>query len=188
MEHGVKEVAYGLKIKRQNETLSLGVLAVAAFIWHHIHAASEIELAASFGLGLLWANWFEYAYHRWFDHDTIFGSFFKNQHRDHHEKPQSGCHINFGKNPFWSLVTYAMNSIPVVLVDLFFVHSGFSSAVLAAFVLYVVLIEEMHWRIHTDQWLPFGIGRRHHLQHHGTPAKNFNVCFPVFDWIFRTQK
>lgn len=188
MDHGFKEVAYGLRVKRQNELLSLAVLFIAAFMWFRSHAASFLSISIAIVLSILWANLFEYVYHRWFDHGPVFGGFFKKRHSRHHEHPRSGCHINFGENPVWSLGVYGLNALPVILMDRLWLHNGVSAVVLTAFVLYVVLIEEIHWRVHLNLWVPFGVGRVHHMQHHGLGDRNFNVCFPIMDWLFGTAK
>src|SRR5579863_10166908 len=57
--------------------------------------------------GLLWANWFEYAYHRWLDHTP--GLYWEKEHRKHHSKPEDEDHVNLGSSPFDTFLMFAVN-------------------------------------------------------------------------------
>jgi hypothetical protein len=53
-------------------------------------------------LGLLWATWFEYAYHRFLLH--LPGTFFAKEHLRHHmsvDTPTEAEHLNLGGSPIW---------------------------------------------------------------------------------------
>ena len=58
-------------------------------------------------------------------------------------------------------------------------------AMLLTFAAYSVAYEEIHWRIHQDEWLPPGLrlAREHHFAHHAQPDARFNVFLPLFDWL-----
>lgn len=174
----------GKTVKRRNTIISLAVLIPAAILCHMFHPSALTWCIGIFG-GLVWANWFEYFYHRWLDHTP--GNFFERKHRAHHAEPEHDGHINFGENPIWTLAVYAINGLPVVLADLYWLHSGISAVLLTAFIFYVLLTEEVHWQIHTGGWVPFKSWRDHHLAHHKRPLSRFNVFFPLFDWLFRTM-
>jgi hypothetical protein len=143
---------------------------------------SPIKFTLWFLIGLVWANWFEYVYHRWADHMS--GTSFERKHRVHHAQPSNGKHINLGENGLTTLMMFVINGGPVVTLDLW-LHGGFSSPFLIACVIYVLLIEEIHWRSHMGGWLPASL-KAYHLDHHKHPLGRFNICFPLFDWIFGT--
>jgi hypothetical protein len=59
------------------------------------------------------------------------------------------------------------------------------------FVVYVITLEEIHWRIHENEPVPES-WRQYHFAHHGM-GKNptggrtkFNIFLPIFDWLFDT--
>lgn len=175
----------GRQMKRINASIALLFLPPAAVL------AAKFPLSAMrwllwFLVGLLWANWFEYAYHRWADHKS--GSYFERAHRVHHAKPKDERNINLGETGLTTFVMFLVNGGPAILLDGLWLHSGFSAPLLAAFVFYVLAIEEIHWRVHTGGWIPFHLGRRYHLEHHARPTTRFNICVPLFDWIFGTTK
>jgi hypothetical protein len=174
----------GRTIKKRNAAISLCILLPALLIALHFHPSPLTWLLGILG-GALWANWFEYAYHRWLDHTP--GQFFEKKHRVHHAEPENDGHVNFGENIFWTFMVYFINGLPVVLTDFLWLRSGFSAAVLAAFVGYVLLTEEIHWRVHMGGWIPFNIGAAHHRMHHKRPLTRFNVFLPLFDWLLGTM-
>ena len=65
-----------------------------------------------------------------------------------------------------------------------------SPGIFIAFTVYVIAIEEVHWRIHVGGWLPSWLhfGREHHLIHHDRPDGRYNVFLPLFDWLLGTSK
>src|SRR5271157_2978526 len=138
----------GRLMKRINATVSaLFVLPALAIIFHW--HPSLLNWLISFPLALLWANWFEYAYHRWADHTP--GLYFEKKHRRHHAAPYNEDHHNLGDNPLTTIGMFAFNWLPVLFVDMW-LKIGFSAPVLLAFVLYVIVMEEAHWRIHAGGW------------------------------------
>jgi len=52
--------------------------------------------------------------------------------------------------------------------------------------LYLIAVEEIHWRIHLGGWLPPGLhaARQYHLAHHDIADGRFNVFSPLFDYLF----
>lgn len=55
-----------------------------------------------FIVGLLWANAFEYVYHRFLLH--LPKTFLAQRHLEHHAsvgKPTEAEHVNFGSSPLW---------------------------------------------------------------------------------------
>jgi len=177
----------GRLMKRINATVSaLFVLPALAIIFHW--HPSLLNWLISFPLALLWANWFEYAYHRWADHTP--GLYFEKKHRRHHAAPYNEDHHNLGDNPLTTIGMFAFNWLPVLFVDMW-LKIGFSAPVLLAFVLYVIMMEEAHWRIHAGEWVPES-WRIYHYGHHGLGPEptggrtKYNIFLPIFDWIFGT--
>ena len=156
----------------------------AALYWH----PSILTWLVAVPLGLLWANWFEYAYHRWADHTP--GLYFEKKHRVHHANPDDEDHHNLGDNPLTTIGMFLINWLPVLAADVHF-KIGFSAPVLVAFVAYVLFMEEVHWRMHTGEWVPES-WRTYHLAHHGLGPKptggrtKYNIFLPIFDWLFGT--
>lgn len=173
----------GRHLKRLNAAISLSFLVPALFFALK-HPVNPIHWLIFFAAGLVWANWFEYVYHRWVDH--VPGTPFEAGHRKHHAKPSDEGHINLGDTGWTTLGMFLVNSIPLYFLDRW-LQMGFTGPVLASFVTYVIAIEEIHWRIHTGSgWVP-GWARAYHLRHHDRPLEKYNICFPIFDGLFHTK-
>ena len=144
----------------------------------------------SFAGGFLWANYFEYAYHRYLLH--LPGTSLARKHLEHHRSVgalDEAENVNLGSAPIWVALLFAINGIPVILADLLL---GFRAApgVLVAFTIYFILTEELHWRIHLGQPLPPGLNkaRSYHLSHHTRPNARFNIFLPLWDLVFQTSE
>ncbi|MDA2914374.1 sterol desaturase family protein [Acidobacteriia bacterium AH_259_A11_L15] len=138
-----------------------------------------------FFAGLLWANGFEYVYHRFLLH--LPGSFFGRPHLHHHMSsgtPQEAQDLNLAGSPGRVILLFVGNGAPLVAADLFF-ELGVVPAMLIAFAAYLVVAEEIHWRIHLGGRLPPGLrpARAYHLAHHERPDSRFNIFLPLFDWL-----
>jgi hypothetical protein len=106
-------------------------------------------------------------------------------------------YINFASSPLVVVLVFVLNA-PAVFAAQFLVHkySGSHSGILGAgsfgvgmfagFTIYLVVYEEIHWRIHMGGWLPafMRFARRHHMLHHGDVDGHYSVFLPIFDWIF----
>ena len=181
-------IARGRAIKRVNAWTAvlcggLPAVAIDAFLLKGFG-----RWLVGFVVGLLWANLFEYAYHRFLLH--LPGTFFAKRHLGHHATvgtPTEPEHVNLGSSPIWVVALFAINGIPVVVVDLLF---GFRIApgILLAFTIYFITVEEIHWRIHLGEWLPpiFHAARAHHLAHHMCPNVRFNIFLPLWDMVLGT--
>jgi Fatty acid hydroxylase superfamily len=140
-----------------------------------------------FLLGALWANCFEYLYHRFLLHRprSVFGL----RHSRHHADTQgeAAADVNFGTSPAGVFHLFALHAAPVVVLDRVF-RLGFAPGVLIAFAVYFVVAEEIHWRVHLGGWLPPGLryARAYHLAHHDRPNGRYNVFLPIFDWLLST--
>ncbi|MBI2957000.1 MAG: sterol desaturase family protein [Acidobacteria bacterium] len=183
-------IARGRARKRANALAALlcgGVPAVALAFWF---PAEPLRWLVGFGVGLLWANAFEYLYHRYLLH--LSGHLLAARHLQHHATvgtPEEAEHVNLGGTPLWVVLLFAVNGAPVVAAEAL-LGLGVGSGVLAGFSVYFLAVEEMHWRIHLGEWLPPGLrgARAHHLAHHDRPDERYNVFLPLFDWLLGTVR
>jgi sterol desaturase/sphingolipid hydroxylase (fatty acid hydroxylase superfamily) len=147
-----------------------------------------------FVIGLLYSNGFEYFFHRWALHRV--GSRFAEGHSKHHEssgKPDQEEHLNFfSGSAVHIVIMFAVNAIPFLLLEWGF-DIRVLSGVLIGFVVYFILMEEVHRRAHTDIGRIPSSWRTHHMLHHGhgpnaNEDTNFNIFCPVFDWLLGTKQ
>jgi len=178
----------GRRLKWLNCLISASFLIPAFILWLFFRPSAFTWIAGLCG-GLLWANWFEYAYHRWLDHTP--GLYWEKEHRKHHSKPEDEDHVNLGSSPFDTFLMFAVNCTPVACADIWY-QTGFSAPVFVAFVLYVLVMEEVHWRVHMGGWVPKWV-KTYHLSHHAMGEKptggqtKFNIFVPIFDLLFDTM-
>ena len=137
-------------------------------------------------LGLLYANAFEYFFHRFLLH--LPGRGFARYHELHHSTwgtPEEPRYANFARNPLVVVLLFAVNAVPIVVMEAM-LQAGLAPGMMIAFVVYFVAYEEIHWRIHFGGRLPLWLqpARRRHLMHHASAEERFNVFLPVFDWLF----
>lgn len=179
--------ARGRRMKRVNALTAILCGVAPAFLLNIHFRAGLRRWLVGFVLGLLWANFFEYAYHRFLLH--LPGTLLAQKHLGHHATvgtPIEAEHVNLGGSPIWVSLLFAVNCIPVLVVDLllrFLIAPG----ALVAFTIYFMVTEEFHWRIHLGGWLPPGFhgARGHHLAHHTRPNARFNIFLPL-DRLLRT--
>ena len=178
-------LARGLAIKRNNALAailfggSLALLAAEVFPFQPIRA--------SIGLltGLLYANAFEYLFHRFLLHAPR--GYLAQQHSRHHSTwgaPDEARYVNFAGTPWAVVLLFAVNALPFFAAE-WVLRLGMAPGVLASFAVYFVAFEEIHRRIHRGGWLPSWLrfGQRHHLAHHADARGRLNVFLPVFDWL-----
>ncbi len=66
---------------------------------------------------------------------------------------------------------------------------GIAPGILVGFSLYLVGVEEIHWRVHLGGWFPGMVWiREYHMAHHDIPDGRYNVFFPVFDLLLGNMK
>lgn len=180
--------AHACKLKRNNALTALlcGALPALLLAWHRPPAAAPWLLGL--GIGLVWANAFEYFYHRYLLHHTR-GTLGKG-HILHHissGKENEVEHLTFGESPLYVMLLFGTNGSPVALASLLL---GFALApgILLGFTAYFIAVEEIHWRIHLGGWLPPGLraARPYHLDHHDIPEGRYNVFCPLFDVLLGT--
>jgi sterol desaturase/sphingolipid hydroxylase (fatty acid hydroxylase superfamily) len=138
--------------------------------------------------GFVWANFFEYALHRWILH--LPGSYAFEGHLLHHSsigKPHEPLHVNLGGKASYVVTMFAGNGAPVIVAD-WLLHLGFAPGVLVSFSLYFFLTEEIHWRFHMGGWLPAWLdrARARHMTHHDRPDRDYAIFWSLFDRVFGT--
>ncbi len=183
-------IAHGRAIKKKNALAALLCGGVPAAILAALFPSQAERWVIGFLVGLLWANGFEYVYHRCLLH--LPRSFLGRRHLGHHMAVGTlteAEHVNLGGSPLWVALLFILNGVPVITLDLLF-GLGVAPGMLVAFSLYVVVVEEIHWRIHLGEWLPPGLrfAKGHHFAHHERSDERFNIFLPLFDWFFGSLK
>jgi sterol desaturase/sphingolipid hydroxylase (fatty acid hydroxylase superfamily) len=177
------------KIKKLNALTAIlcGGLG-AASLWAVFPSTLE-RLAVGFLAGLVWANGFEYVYHRFLLH--LPGGFLARRHLEHHRATgtqEEVEHLTFGESPLWIVMLFLVNGFPALAFDRIF-GLDIAPGMFLAFSAYFVAVEEIHWRIHMGEWLPGFLepARDYHLAHHDRPDGRYSVFFPLFDWLLGTS-
>jgi sterol desaturase/sphingolipid hydroxylase (fatty acid hydroxylase superfamily) len=181
-------VARGRALKRVNAMAAVLCGFVPAVLLAVISPPSPQMWLFGFLAGLVWANFFEYGYHRYLLH--LPGTFFALRHLVHHAsvgEPAEAEHVNLGGSPLWVAALFVINGLPVVAVDLL-LGLRISPGVLIGFAFYFLVVEEFHWRIHLGEQLPPGLrfARYYHLAHHDHPDGRFNIFLPLWDKLLGT--
>ena len=185
------EMVRALDIKRHNAITALltGLgLASLVFLAYQESSGLLLPLFVLGGVlaGLIYANAFEYALHRFLLHWG--DGFLVQRHALHHDTagaPEEARYVNFATSPWVVVLVFALNAPPVFAVGRW-IDGGLAAGAFLGFTAYFVLYEEIHWRIHFGGWLPrwMQFARRHHHLHHGGFPGRYNVFLPIFDWIF----
>lgn len=183
-------LARACNLKRNNALTAMLCGALPALLLALYAPPSSRQWVVGLAIGLVWANAFEYFYHRYLLHHTR-GTLGKG-HILHHitsGKEDEVEHLTFGESPLYVMLLFGTNGSPVALADLIW---GFALApgILLGFTVYFVAVEEIHWRIHRGGWLPPGLRAAvpYHLDHHDIPEGRYNVFFPLFDLLLGTAK
>ncbi len=179
-------VHHGQIKKRNNAITALVCGLIPATILAQHQPPNSVRWLIGLIIGLVWANGFEYAYHRWLLHRPR--SEFSKGHREHHAQvgtPEEAEHVNLGRSPLDIVLMFAINGAVMVPLDLLF-HLWIAPGVFVAWTVYLVAAEEIHWRIHMRGWLPPGLrfARAYHMSHHDIPTSRYNIFLPLFDWMF----
>jgi dihydroceramide fatty acyl 2-hydroxylase len=186
------EIIRSRAIKRRNALTALVTGGLLAAYGARVYGLGQPRgLGILYGIlaGLLYANLFEYALHRYPLH---WGSgFLAGRHALHHDSegtPEEARYVNFATSPWVVVLLFVANALPVFVVERL-LHLGLAPGMLAAFTAYYILYEEIHWRMHLGGWLPSWLqaARHHHMLHHGGFEGRYNVFLPLCDWIFQRR-
>ncbi|HWX39313.1 MAG TPA: sterol desaturase family protein [Candidatus Sulfotelmatobacter sp.] len=183
-------MAQGLRIKRTNFLAAILSGAVLVLTSLHFFPHSILGVLAGFVAGFFYANAFEYCLHRFILHAGC--GFFFEQHMVHHttlNSPDAARYVNFSRNPWGVVALFFANGAPFLLLQ-WISRNGWTAGVVAAFTVYYVAFEEIHWRTHMGGRLPrrLRFAARHHLLHHSHENGEFNVFLPIIDWIVGTAQ
>lgn len=185
--HRTEALARSRRVKRNNALTAVACSVLPAMWLVGIVPLTATGVLAGFLLGLLWANFFEYALHRWLLH--LPRSFLMREHLRHHASVGTSAeadYVNLGGSPVYIVLLFLINGAPFVATDLA-LGLGISPSMLLAFAAYMIAEEEIHWRIHLGTlpgWLDFA--RHHHLAHHELPGSRYNIFLPLFDRLLGT--
>ncbi len=93
-------------------------------------------------------------------------------------------HVTLGSSPVSVALLYAVNGMVAVPIDLL-LHLWLASGLFVGWTVYLIAAEEIHWRIHMQEWLPLGLrfARAYHMRHHDVPNSRYNVFLPIFDFL-----
>lgn len=172
--------------KRNNALAALlcGIVPAAALAFHASLRWDHCLVGLT--VGLIWGNAFEYAYHRFLLHRprNPLGS----AHQQHHARigtPDQAEYVALITSPLNIVLLFLVNGFPALLVALPFGLRDVLGGVFIGWAVYLILCEEIHWRIHMNGWLPPGLqfARAYHMTHHDVPNSRYNVFFPLFDFF-----
>ncbi len=175
----------GRRLKRKNATVAIMSGFLPGIIASFFIPMTTRGWLLGLLIGLLWSNAFEYFYHRHLLHWPR--SSFGKGHLLHHltvGTPQEPEHVTFGSSPWLVAALFAINGTIALLLD-WRLNLHLAPGILVGFSMYMVLVEEIHWRVHLGGALPgLRFVREYHMAHHDIPDGRYNVFFPVFDLIF----
>jgi len=184
----VREIAirHGLSKKRKNALAALVCGALPATLIALRFYPTWQAWLLGVTIGMIWGNAFEYVYHRFLLHRprTQHGA----AHQEHHAKigtPQEAEFVALISSPFNIVLLFVINGIPAFLISALLGLQGILCGIFIGWSVYLILCEEIHWRIHMNGWLPPALhfARAYHMSHHDIPNSRYNVFLPVFDLL-----
>lgn len=153
-----RAIRHGRTKKRNNAITAVLCGTLPALCLSVYSSVDSKRLLFGIFIGLIWGNGFEYAYHRWLLHHprNLLGT----GHRDHHAQigtAEEAEYVALASSPLNVFLLFAVNSIPALLISALFGLWGILSGVFVGWTIYLILTEEIHWRIHITGWLPPGL-------------------------------
>jgi hypothetical protein len=189
-ERSLVALAHGSVKKCNNAIAALFMGLVPAITLSCFLPTSWTRWSGGVLIGLVWANAFEYVYHRWLLHSSC--GFLAKGHMMHHitvGTPEEAEHATLGQSPGYVVAMFVTNGTAALLVE-FLLRLGIAPGIFLGWAAYVVAVEEIHWRFHLGGWLPASLhaARIHHLAHHDIPGGRYNIFLPLFDFLFSSIK
>src|SRR5258708_23489729 len=131
----------GLRTKTKN--LLAAVFSGAALIFISVRMAppSAAAILAGMAIGLVYANGFEYALHRYLLHSGH--GIFSRHHMIHHSTlntPEAAVYLNCSRNPLGVVALFCVNAAPFLVLQHLF-RSASVAGVFAGFAVYYVAFE-----------------------------------------------
>ncbi len=182
-----------------NLGLGVVVVVVAALSLSHVRAVELLAVPAV----LVGMNLLEYASHRWLMHrrTRILSYAFEAHVRRHHKRfgPRAmhvGPREDVGLILFGGreVALFLLATLPVLLLATWLTSRNVALLGAGALAVHFVLYEGLHLVAHLPDahWVAghplLASARRRHARHHGAPLENFNVTFPLGDWLFGTLR
>jgi hypothetical protein len=185
-------------------TTSIGSLAVIGWALSRVHHPRLLELA-TVPLTFLFANFVEYRGHKGPMHHPMkpVGMVFERHTLQHHHFFTADSMTRDSARDFKIMLFpilligffIGLHAVPIFLVLWFFVSANAAALFLATAIGYFLTYEWLHFAYHLPPdslagRLPFMARlRQHHTRHHDLALMsrgNFNITFPICDWIFGT--
>lgn len=159
--------------------------------------------ALGFGVGVVFASFFEWTLHRFLMHKPLgkFDYAFKAHAIIHHHTFKADHTYHLINEPdkktipmaWWNgPVLIVLCMIPATMLAWWFGSWPFAIGSLIAFISYYATYEYIHWCMHLPKarrleksWLFYRLNG-HHLLHHRYMHKNFNVVMPLADLLLGT--
>jgi Fatty acid hydroxylase superfamily len=174
------------------------VAVAAALATSGLRAAELLAVPAT----LVLLNLLEYASHRWLMHRrtrVLPYAFEAHVLRHHASFARRAMHVGspreiglilFGAR---EVALFALATLPPFALVVWLGSRNAALLATSAVALHFVLYEALHLVAHVPAqglaahpWL--AASRRRHAHHHGSPRENFNVTFPLGDWLFGTLR
>jgi hypothetical protein len=167
-----------------------------------LNPVTPLSACAGFALCFLYANLFEYVFHRWVLHrrSRLLLYSYRVHSLLHHQVFHGDATYHVQHEEDRDLILFRWWQGPLMLaahapaVWALEVISGFAVlwGAMTALAAYYALYEYLHWCMHNPagRWIErrsaFQILDAHHRLHHGLWRVNFNVVLPIADAIFGT--
>ena len=153
-------VRHGRDKKRKNATAALFCGAIPALLLTVYSGSTASWKLWLIGLttGLIWGDAFEYVYHRWLLHRPR--SPLGTQHHEHHVQigtPEQAEYVALISSPLNILLLFVINGVPAFLISSQIGFRGILPGIFMGWSIYLIVTEEIHWRIHMNGWLPPGL-------------------------------
>lgn len=189
MDHPDHATRHGRAKKRTNALAAI-LCGTLPALWVGFHAPfSWPHWLIGLAVGLIWGNGFEYAYHRFLLHRPRRAH--SSAHQAHHANigtPDQAEYVALITSPLNIVLLFVINGIPAYVISAVFGLQAVLSGVFIGWTTYLIVCEELHWRIHMGGWIPpcLQFARAYHMSHHDIPNSRYNVFFPLFDFLLGT--
>jgi sterol desaturase/sphingolipid hydroxylase (fatty acid hydroxylase superfamily) len=178
---------------------ALNVIFIAALgVFFSILSSPTLWEWLAIPLAFLFANLVEYLLHKYPMHKKYkyLGFIYKQHTSEHHlfftEERMMVDKLSDIKSmiaPWWFYFVFLAMVAPIAAVGLL-VSTNFALLVYSTFVCYYWFFEVFHMLAHISPWFSKTFANHHKIHHDLRRMRkiNFNVAFPIFDYIFKTKE
>src|SRR6267143_5629228 len=109
-ESRLGSIAQGRRIKRMNAAAAVASGMLPAMVLALAYPSTTARCLIGLLAGIVWANGFEFAYHKFLLHAP--GTFFARKHLQHHATvgtPTQAEHLLLGGSPAWIVLLFVVN-------------------------------------------------------------------------------